>query len=193
MKKLLMSIFAISACLLLVVGCDKTQEPTGNETEAESKTEASQSTETGETVVTDGETDEPTENMGTTENESATTHETETSKKDSISAECVVKKGNSYVIVLPISGKSIHVDRDHVKYLQYVTDEAVLAAETKITEELKEFSEEPSWTVGTYGDDEMCLVVEVIQFVEGADYMDEVGCGIDHHHIFFSESIIVEQ
>ena len=185
MKKLLIAILVISACLL-AVGCDKTQEPAGNETQSESKTEASQNTETNET-------DETTENVDVTESESATTPEAETSKKDSISAECVVKKGNSYVIVLPVSGKSIHVDRDYVKYLQYVTDEAVLAAETKITEELKEFSEEPSWTVGAYGDDKMCLVVEVIQFVEGADYMDEVGCGIDHHHIFFSESIIVDQ
>ena len=114
-------------------------------------------------------------------------------KRPDITAECVVKKGNRYVIVLPGSKESIPVENSLVKYLSLVTDELVAAAETKIKAEVKALGKEPDWRIEAYDGKEMCLVVEVIVFKEGADYMDEVGCGIDHDHVFFAESIIPEQ
>ena len=128
------------------------------------------------------------------ETESQTVTETETEKKNEIVAKCVVKKGKRYVIVLPESNYSLPVEKEFVKYLPYVTDELVAAAEKKITEDAASLGEtSPNWTIKAYEDDKMCLVVEVIKFVEGADYMEEGGCGIDHEHIFFAESIINEQ
>ena len=164
MKKIFILIIAMLTCTLFAVGCDQTEKP-DNDTASEAQSES-------DTQETDAES--------------------ETSKKDTISAECVVKKGNRYVIVLPASQHSIPVDRDFTKYLPYVSDELVAAAEAKITKEVEEIGGELGWTVAEHENGKMCLVVEVIKFVEGADYMEEVGCGIDHHHIFFAEPIIEE-
>ena len=114
-------------------------------------------------------------------------------QKPEITAECVVKKGNRYVIVLPKSKHSIPVDRDFVKYLPYVSDELVAAAEAKITEDVEKIGGELEWTISEHENGKMCLMVEVIVFKEGADYMEEQGCGIDHDHFFFAEYIIEEQ
>ncbi len=168
MKRFFISICAIAACALLAAGCDQTEKPdtdTSSETQSES---------------------------GTNQEETPTAEENETAKKDTISAECVVKKGSRYVIVLPESKYSIPVDRDFTKYLPYVSDELVAAAEAKIKKQVEEIGGELGWTIAEHENGKMCLVVEVIKFVEGADYMEEVGCGIDHHHIFFAESIIEE-
>lgn len=177
MKKIFILIIAMLTCTLFAVGCDQTEKPdndTVSETQSESDTQADKAPESE-----DG-------------SEGETKVETETSKKDTISAECVVKKGNRYVIVLPASQHSIPVDRDFTKYLPYVSDELVAAAEAKITKEVEEIGGELGWTIAEHENGKMCLVVEVIKFVEGADYMEEVGCGIDHHHIFFAEPIIEE-
>ena len=115
-------------------------------------------------------------------------------KRPEITAECVVKKGNRYVIVLPESKKSIPVDNSLVKYLSSVTDELIAAAEAKISAEVKKLGEkESNWSIASHDGKEICLVVEVIVFKEGADYMEEQGCGIDHDHVFFAESLIPEQ
>lgn len=129
-----------------------------------------------------------------TQSETETATEAHTEKRKEIVAKCVVKKGKRYLIVLPESKYSLPVEKEFVKYLPYVTDELVAAAEKKIAEGAASIGEtSPNWTIKVHGDDKMCLVVEVIKFVEGADYMEEGGCGIDHQHIFFAESIINEQ
>ena len=168
MKKIFILIIAMLTCTLFAVGCDQTEKP-DNDTASETQSETQSESDTQETDA-----------------------ESETSKKDTISAECVVKKGNRYVIVLPASQYSIPVDRDFTKYLPYVSDELVAAAEAKITKEVEEIGGELGWTIAEHENGKMCLVVEVIKFVEGADYMEEGGCGIDHEHIFFAESIIEE-
>ena len=168
MKKIFILIIAMLTCTLFAVGCDQTEKP-DNDTVSETQSETQSESDTQETDA-----------------------ESETSKKDTISAECVVKKGNRYVIVLPASQYSIPVDRDFTKYLPYVSDELVAAAEAKITKEVEEIGGELGWTIAEHENGKMCLVVEVIKFVEGADYMEEGGCGIDHHHIFFAEPIIEE-
>ena len=184
MKKLFVTLFAIAMCVILIAGCDTKQDQQDPD-----------NTTSTEAPATEEKTEGATETTNKTENktENGTQSETETSKKDTVSAECVVKKGNRYVIVLPASGYSIPIGRDYVKYLSQVTDELVLAAEAKITEQVNALGETPNWTISSYGDDKMCLVVEVIVFAEGADYMEEGGCGIDHEHIFFAESIIEDQ
>ena len=166
MKKILIVLFIIATCVLATVGCDNDQD--GQPTDTSTETE--------------------------TETETEATTETETSSSiSSISAKCVVKKGNRYVIVLPTSGKSIPVDKACVKYLSLVTDELVLAAETKITEEIRSIDNNPNWQIVPHGNDKVCLVVEVVRFFEGADYMEDAGCGIDHEHLVFAQSIIEEQ
>ncbi len=185
MKKIFILIIAMLTCTLFAVGCDQTEKP-DKDTASEIQSETQSESDTQEDKAP--ETNEGSEGVS----EGETKAETETSKKDTISAECVVKKGNRYVIVLPASQHSIPVDRDFTKYLPYVSDELVAAAEAKITKEVEEIGGELGWTIAEHENGKMCLVVEVIKFVEGADYMEEVGCGIDHHHIFFAEPIIEE-
>ncbi len=178
MKKILITLFAVAICVLSVAGCDHKQDQTGGNS-TENKTEISSDTEKNETSTSDNAS------------ETETQTETETPKNESpYSANCIVKKGNRYVIVLPMSNYSIPVDRDFVKYLSSVSDELVLAAEAKITEQVTALGETPDWYISSHDGKEMCLMVEVIKFAEDADYMEEGGCGIDHEHVFFAESII---
>ena len=222
MKKIFVSFLSIAVCILLLVGCNnnqdgqvggsesdpitevKTDAQTENETdvksEADSEDTANESATKSEDVSsTECQSESATESANVTEtateieSESESVTESETKpQKNEITATSVQKKGNRYVIVLPISKTSIPVDNSYTKYLHLVTDELVEAAEAKIIEAARELGEDPQWTVGEYGDMKLCLIVEVIKFVEGADYMDEVGCGIDHEHVFLAESIIAE-
>ena len=178
MKKIIITVLTVAACLCLIAGCDKNQKPEETEAGSESKTE---------TVTKAKETQSETESRQETVTGSETAPETQTKYEDTIDAECVVKKGHRYVIVLPKSGVSIPVENKYVKYLPYVSDELVAAAEAKITAEIGSLDDDPSWTVGEHGDKEICLVVEVIKFIDG---VEEGGCGIDHEHLIFAEPII---
>lgn len=170
MKRILAILLALMALTLPLSSCEKAE---GTDTEKPT-----------ETITESPETDAP--ETGTSETKAP-------EKRPDITAECVLKKGNRYVIVLPESNKSIPVDNSLVKYLSSVTDELVAAAEAKISAEVKKLGEEPDWRIEAYENKEICLVVEVIVFKEGADYMEEQGCGIDHDHVFFAESLIPEQ
>ena len=172
MKKIIITVLTVAACLCLIAGCDKNQKPEETEAGSESKTE----------TVTEAK-----ETQSESETRPETAPETQTKYEDTIDAECVVKKGHRYVIVLPKSGVSIPVENKYVKYLPYVSDELVAAAEAKITEEIGSLDDDPHWTVGEHGDKEICLVVEVIKFIDG---VEEGGCGIDHEHLIFAEPII---
>ena len=106
-------------------------------------------------------------------------------------ATCVKKKAKRYVIVLPISGHIILVDNSYSKYLANVSDAMVLAAEEKITEAIKGLEKEPYWTIEINDNDQLCLRVEVIKYIDNED-PDAVGCGIDHEHLVFLEPITVQ-
>ena len=123
---------------------------------------------------------------------------TETVKETEIAIEetdfeatCVKKKAKRYVIVLPISGHIILVDNSYSKYLANVSDAMVLAAEEKITEAIKGLEKEPYWTIEINDNDQLCLRVEVIKYIDNED-PDAVGCGIDHEHLVFLEPITVQ-
>lgn len=106
-------------------------------------------------------------------------------------ATCVKKKAKRYVIVLPISGHIILVDNSYSKYLANVSDAMVLAAEEKITEAINGLEKEPYWTIEINDNDQLCLRVEVIKYIDNED-PDAVGCGIDHEHLVFLEPITVQ-
>ena len=130
-----------------------------------------------------------------TNEEKSTKKETETKTEITLeetdySASCVKKKGSRYVIVLPVSGYIIPIGNTQVKYLSYVSDELVLAAEEKITAETGALGEEPRWSIEIGEENELRLNVEIIKYIDNED-PDAVGCGIDHEHIYFSESITV--
>lgn len=170
MKKLFVILFVLVMCVLMPVGCNNKQDQQNDDKSSETQSEIN--------------------STASNENQS----EADTSSNESpFSAKCIVKKGNRYVIVLPISGKSIPVDKSCVKHLSFVTDELVFAAEEKITEQIKSLDDDPYWQICPYGDKAMCLMVEVVKSIEGADEMEQGGCGIDHEHIFFAESIIMKE
>ena len=190
MKKLLVALILILACVIFVVGCNTNRENENSDSSTDTVTE----TEKNEASSDNEGGDNTTESESTTkaETETQTAADVEAETKKGITASCVVKKGNRYVIVLPISGKSIPVGSSYTKYLSQVTDELVRAAEAKITEQVEALGETPEWSIEKNEDGELCLSAEVIKSIEGADENGEGGCGIDHEHFFFAESIIGE-
>ena len=136
------------------------------------------------------ENEQETDEITTT---AATESESETApQRPAFSASCIEKKGNRYVIVLPKSGEIIPVRNSSEKYLSRVSDELVKAAEEKIKAAAGEIDDDINWEL-VVEDDNLCISVEIIKFVEGADYMEEGGCGIDHEHLIFTEIITVGQ
>ncbi len=132
-------------------------------------------------------TDKSPETESVTDNIST---ESETpQKRPEFTADCVVKKGNRYVIALPTSSDVIPVRNAYVKYLSRVSDELVKTAEDKIAESVKALGEEPEWAL-VAEDNNLFLTVEVIKFIDGAE---GEGCGIDHEHIIFTEKITVAE
>ena len=171
MKKFFAIILA-ALCMASLIACNGNQEPNGG---SSSETESSTATESA---------------SGT---ESATESETVTApERPAFSASSIEKKGNRYVIVLPESKAVIPVRNSLEKYLSRVSDDLVKAAEAKIAAAAGEIDDDLNWELVVDGDD-LCITVEVIKFVEGADYMEEGGCGIDHEHIVFTEVITVGQ
>ena len=105
-------------------------------------------------------------------------------------ADCIKRKGKRLVIVLPESEYILPVNNSYVKYMSRVSDERVLAAEKKITEGVTALGAETDWTLEINDDGELCLKVEVIKHIDDAE---GEGCGIDHEHVIFSESIVDEE
>ena len=170
---------------------EKSEAPTRNE-ETSAATDSAIATETETESELGGETEIETGSGldSDTKNETESNLEYETQKD--ITASCIVKEGDLYVIVLPISGERVPIHSSYTEFLPYVTDESVRAAEAKITEQVNALGETPKWIIGESNGKGLCLIVEVIKFIQGADESGEGGCGIDHEHLFFAESIIGE-
>lgn len=108
-------------------------------------------------------------------------------------AQCLTEENGVYKLKLPQSGATIELNDNEVRFVPYVTDALVEAAENKITEDISEYSNNSDFFL-QITDDYLCLVVEVIKSIdppasaEEGDYVDG-GCGVDHKHLFFSEHI----
>lgn len=124
-----------------------------------------------------------------TETESETKAELKLEDTD-YNADCVKRKGKRLVILLPESNEILPVINSYVKYLSLVSDELVLEAEKKITQEVNEIGGELDWTLELNDEGVLCLRVEVVKTIDDAE---GEGCGIDHEHFIFSEPIVVEE
>lgn len=96
-----------------------------------------------------------------------------------------------YKLTLPKSKKEIILDKDEVKFVPYVTDALIEAAENKITKDISQYSNNSDFYLDVI-DDYLCLSVEVIKKIDPPASDGEYtygGCGYDHEHLFFNERI----
>jgi len=90
----------------------------------------------------------------------------------------LTEENGVYKLTLPKSRKIIQLYDSEVRFVPYVTDALVEAAEDKVAQDVAEFSNHSGFYL-QINDDYLCLAVEVIQQL-GSD---------DHKHVFFSERI----
>ena len=107
-------------------------------------------------------------------------------------ASCISTEEGSYVLTLPKSKEKIKVKDELNRFIPYITDALVEAAENKLVSDIAQYSNNSGFYLQV-SEDYLCLVQEVIHYMDPpADTDSEYvvgGCGIDHKHLFFSERI----
>lgn len=104
----------------------------------------------------------------------------------------VTESEGQYSISLPICGQSVEIDERYEKFLPYVTDELISAADLALSNTLAEHPDDHSGIyLGTDMDGYLCLCTEIIVDLEPAEE-GKTGCGIDHDHVFYRERISTE-
>lgn len=99
---------------------------------------------------------------------------------------CLAKnEDGEYEIRLPVSGQTVRIRDEQVRFVPYIDDELVRTAEQSITEQVSRYSDNSGFYLQVT-EDYLCLIVEVIHQLDEPD--ENVGC-IDHEHLFFSERI----
>lgn len=103
------------------------------------------------------------------------------------------EKDGVYVLTLPKSKEEIELYEQQVRFVPYVTDSLVEAAEKKIIDEVSQYSSRSDFFL-QITDDYLCLVAEVIKSIDPPASAEEGefaegGCGGDHEHLFFGERI----
>ncbi len=96
--------------------------------------------------------------------------------------------GSANSIVLPVSGKILEVDEKYRKYIPYISDELLSAAETKISEATSKYDNNSGFYFSVDDEGYLCLNVEAIRDIPKEEQNEAVGC-IDHEHLFFCERI----
>ena len=104
----------------------------------------------------------------------------------SISEYLIAEDGYQYLI-LPISKSKIIVFDEYIRYLNYIDLDLLETSEKKITEEVSQYPNKPSFLLNI-NEGYLCLCVEAIVNIDPPQN-GEVGCGIDHEHKFFVERI----
>ncbi len=99
-------------------------------------------------------------------------------------ASCISGKDGAYILTLPKSGQKITLRDELRRFVPYITDALVAAAESKIADNISKYNNSGFYLQVI--DDYLCLSAEVIKQLDKPD--DNVGC-IDHEHLFFSERI----
>ena len=89
----------------------------------------------------------------------------------------VSEKEGTYFITLPNSGQSLTLKDEEKRFIPYITDELVKAAEEKITKKLTKYDTHSGLYLQVT-EDYLCLTAEVIKY-----------SGKYHEHIFYSERI----
>lgn len=90
-----------------------------------------------------------------------------------------------YEIRLPVSGQTVRMKDEQLRFVPYIDDELVRTAEKSIAEQISHYSDNSGFYLQVT-EDYLCLTVEVIHQLDEPD--ENVGC-IDHEHLFFSERI----
>lgn len=90
-----------------------------------------------------------------------------------------------YEIRLPISGQTVRIRDEQLRFVPYIDDELVRTAEKTITEQISHYSDNSGLYLQVT-EDYLCLTAEVIHYLDEPD--ENVGC-FDHEHLFFSERI----
>ena len=108
-------------------------------------------------------------------------------------AKCLSEENGVYKLTLPKSKEVIELYEEQVRFVPYVTDALVEAAENKITNDVSQYSNQSDFFL-QITNNYLCLVVEVIKSIDPLVSTEEGeivdgGCGIDHEHLFFSERI----
>ncbi len=99
---------------------------------------------------------------------------------------CLAKnEDREYEIRLPVSGQTVRIRDEQVRFVPYIDDKLVRTAEETITEQVSHYSDNSGFYLQVT-DDYLCLTAEVIHQLDEPD--ENVGC-IDHEHLFFSERI----
>ncbi len=99
---------------------------------------------------------------------------------------CLVKNDDGkYELILPESGQTLRFWDGRERFIPYIDDESVRAAEKKIAEQISQYSDSAGFYLQVT-EDYLCLTAEVIHYLDEPD--ENVGC-FDHEHLFFSERI----
>ena len=131
--------------------------------------------------------------MTACQNESETTGSKKTAtelQKEPGSISIQTDEHNRTYVILPISNKEIRCDQEKIDYLKNLSYAALKNAEEKLIKQTKKHSD-PSYYFNTK-DNALFLCAEVIVKItppaSTSEYI-ELGCGIDHKHLMFSEPI----
>ena len=74
-------------------------------------------------------------------------------------------------------------------YLSVVTKEDFKRAHKAISDQTKEYDEEPHYYLMVDDEGYLCLDTEIIVYLDIPENSEDAGCGIDHDHLFFSERL----
>lgn len=99
--------------------------------------------------------------------------------------QCLTEENGDYKLTLPKSEEVIELSEEQVRFVPYITDELVEAAENKINNDITHYGNKSDFYLQVT-DDYLCLTVE---FIEYLDEPDETSVCSDHRHLFFSERI----
>lgn len=108
---------------------------------------------------------------------------THVSLERDVLASCLTHRDDAYTLTLPQSGKMIELTAEQARFVPYIADALVEAAENKIMRDITGHSDHSGFYL-QITDDYLCLVSEVIEYFDGPDE-----CGINHRHLFYEERI----
>lgn len=98
-------------------------------------------------------------------------------------ASCLTYESGTYTLTLPQSGEKLKLSEEQERFVRYITDALVEVAEIAITQDIAEHSNNSGFYL-QIDEDYLCLVVEVIKYLDEPDEICD-----DHEHLFYSERI----
>ena len=101
-------------------------------------------------------------------------------------ASCLTSEDDVYILTLPQCGQKIKLGSEMNRFIPFITDELVEAAEKKIAEDTSKYDNNSGFYL-QINDDCLCLAAEVIRYFDESIVPD--GDVEDHEHLFFFERI----